>query len=135
MAAPKDTIVSENIQLNPGFWWTDEKGNEHEITDAQVCLLRNKDNRVIDAINDIAEREEKRYLWSIYRLGPFVGRDVITQEMVGEMWPPDIVKLRERMVSLHNSFLDTPNATCPYCGSEFKCSLIKTETQPAQATD
>jgi hypothetical protein len=134
MSDSKDPIISESFSLKPGFRWQ-FNGQEVHVNDAQVQLLPHGDHLVCNAIADVDKRQAQRFRWGIYRLGPFVGRDQITDEMIRAMWEPDIERIQQRQVDLHNSFRDTPNVTCPFCGAEIATSLIRPEeATQAQST-
>ncbi len=116
-----DPLKAE-IDLNPGFKYP-YQGQDIHIKTAVIALLTHGDHLVCNAITDAEARGAQRFRWGIYQLGPFVGRDQVTDHMIKQMYEPDIERLQEAMYSLHATFRDSPNATCPACNFEFHSTL------------
>ncbi|MGH9765649.1 MAG: hypothetical protein ACREDR_39835 [Blastocatellia bacterium] len=125
MSIPKDPIVSDVIQLNPGFRWKPGPNQpEVEITEAQVQLLKHGDHNVCNLMEDKNQRERTRFRFGIRRLGSFIGRDQVTDEMIDQMYEPDVMRIEQAQVDLHQRFLDRPNVVCPLCKTAFSTALI-----------
>jgi hypothetical protein len=121
---PRDPIISGIITLRPGMWWKDKDG-EVAIVEAQVCLLNHGDNVVCNAIPDQDKRRSTRFRWGIHRLGQFIGRERITEEMINRLKEPDIMRLEQAQVDLFQSFRDSPEVECPICGHGFTTEVVK----------
>ncbi|HEY6332774.1 MAG TPA: hypothetical protein VI756_25850 [Blastocatellia bacterium] len=134
---PRDPIVSPVIKLNPGFWYTPAQGQPPvPVMEAQVQLLKHKDHDVCNLIPSEDERQKQRFQWGVYRLGQYCGRDgakQITPELVGELYEPDVMRLRQAQVDLHQSFCDKPNVICPLCSTPFSTALIHRDEEKSKS--
>ncbi|MGH9765650.1 MAG: hypothetical protein ACREDR_39840 [Blastocatellia bacterium] len=71
------------------------------INEAEICLPDWERLRDRPFISDPKLQCEAEFRLGIYRLGPYVGPDQITDEMIDQLYEPDVIRIAEAQARVY----------------------------------